>query len=279
MAADRSAPRVVVLSEAHRFMVQRIGGDAVKVERVTQAAGHDRQLPPPRQAILAMQGADRILVNGIAQEPWLEKVSLPAGKVVELPAGLEDLPSGTGEIAHRHGPTGVVHRHAAATLPWLDLEAASRQAEQIRAALTALRPDQAQVFAQRARELNEELAELDRQFASTTARLKDRTVLIVGDDLAAFSHRYGLDAAVLTEHPEGEPALFLQELDRRRGSASGAVLLLTEPLPQGLDAELTKRGVRVVVLQDAFTAGEGETFPMQLRSNLQQLDWLVQASG
>jgi zinc transport system substrate-binding protein len=269
---------MVVLSEAHRFLAQRIGGEAVRVERVARGPGRDPQLPPPRQAILAMQRADRILVNGMGAEPWLEKVSLPAGRVVGLPAGLEDLPAATAGIAHRHGPSGAPHSHGAATIPWLDLEAAGRQAEAIRGTLSALLPGQAQLFRQRADTLIDELGKLDRQFEATTAPLKDRTVLIVGDDLAAFSHRYGLEATVLTEQPEGEPALFLQELERKRGGEPGAVLLLTAPLPPELETDLHRRGVVAVVLQDGLTASEGETFLMQLRRNLELLGRLTQAA-
>jgi ABC-type Zn uptake system ZnuABC Zn-binding protein ZnuA len=270
---------VVVLSEAHRFLAQRIGGAAVRVETLAPGAPRNPDLPPPRDVVLAMQSADRVLLNGMGSEPWLEKVSLPEGKVVELSRALKGMPSGVVGIAHRHGPSGALHRHAAATLPWLDLEAAALQAEEIRTALTVLRPDQAAAFEQRTEALSEELGELDRAFQATAARLRGRTFLIVGDDLAAFSHRYGMEATALAERPDGQPELFLQELDRKRGSGPGAVLLLTNPVSRQLEHQLRSRKVDVVVLKDGLGAIKGETFPIQLRYNLERLGTLLEASG
>lgn len=272
-------PRVVVLSAAHRTLAERIGGDAVRVELLESGAGRDPQVPPPRAAILAMQSAERILVNRSAQEQWLEKVALPAGQVVELPGELEDFHAESVGIAHRHGPTGKPHSHAAATLPWLDLESAALQAEAIREALSELLPGQAKAFRERSDALENELMELDRAIQATAARLEDRPFLIVGADLAAFTHRYGLEATVIRETPDGEAELFLQELDRKRGSDPGTVLLLTAPLPPVLQTELGRRGVVVVVLKDGVTSGEGETYTMQLRHNLERLDTIPRIAG
>jgi zinc transport system substrate-binding protein len=283
-APDRAAlssgvkPRVVVLSEAHRALAARVAGESAEVVLLSTESPREPQRPPSRQVILAMQNADRILVNGRGQEAWLEKVSLPEGTVVELADGLDRLASATGGIAHRHGPTGVAHSHGQATLPWLDLQAAALETEAVREALITLVPDQAAAFRRRTAALLEELGELDRAFMAATAALKGRTVLIVGDDLAAFSQRYRLAAIPLTERPEDEPKLFLQELDRRRGG-SGTVLLLTSPPPGPLAGPLQNRGVIAVVLQTGMTQGAAGDYFAQLRSNLDTLGTGLNTSG
>lgn len=261
-------PRVIVLSEAHRQLVARVAGPALTVEQPGTDAGQDPDQPPPAPTLLAMQSADRILVSSREQQRWLEHVSLPEEAVVELAAGQDHLlPTSP---AHRHGPDGIAHRHGTPSLLWLDLRAAAEQVEAIRAALISLSPTQAEGFRQRAGTLLQELKQLDQRFAQAAAGLRGHTVLIVGNDLAAFAARYGLAARSLGERPEDHAELFLQELDRQR-QGGPALLLLTAPLPAGLQPSLQQRGVQPVLLHSGVSRGSGGHFLQQLQRNLAAL--------
>jgi len=276
---DRTRPQLVVLSEAHRFMATRIGGDSVTVDLQVVEAEGSPQKPPARESILAMHNADRILVNGNGQEPWLEKVSLPEGKLVELSSGeWNEVASAPRGMGHRHGPGGAMHRHGLVTRPWLDLKVATHQVQTLREALSALSPEDEPLFRKRAAVLNHELALLDHQFQVTVDQFSGLTVLVVGHDLSAFSHRYGLKTVPVLERPDDEPELFLQELEQKRGANAAALLLLTAPLPVKLQQPVENLGFLPTVLHNGVETDSAGDFLELLRINRQTLDGVVSGS-
>ncbi|MEB3263058.1 MAG: metal ABC transporter substrate-binding protein [Synechococcus sp.] len=271
--------RLVVLSEAHRTLASRIGGHCVVVDLLPSDPGGNPELPPPRAALLAMQNADRILLNGEFQEPWLDKVSLPQEKVVELSAGWDDHHHGAPEgSVHRHGPTGAPHSHGAPTLPWLDLDVAMHQVEKLRDALQAAVPAEAAAFHQRADALLADLGALDRAYDAIASKLSSRSILTAGGELSAFRHRYAPGAHQLRERPGGEAELFLQEIDRQPHSR-GALLLLSQPLPKPLLEPLRSRGVTPVVLKTGRSTGGAGDYLAQLHSNASTLNHALASTG
>ena len=96
-------------------------------------AGTDPAFWRPREkTVLALQKADLVLVQGAGYESWLDKVSLPASRVVDTSAAFRDrLLRLTEAVRHRHGPEGE-HVHAGyAPGTWMDPELALLQAEQV----------------------------------------------------------------------------------------------------------------------------------------------------
>ena len=109
-----------------------------------------------------MHQAKVILVNGATYEKWLEKISLPKGRLVDTSElfrhryiSVEDVQT------HNHGPTGE-HSHAGtAFTTWIDFAQAAQQAEAVKNALIAAGISGPDELSENCEQLKERLLSLD----------------------------------------------------------------------------------------------------------------------
>ena len=85
---------------------------------------------------------DLILLNGAGYAKWVNKVSLPASRLVNTSRDFADQYIRTsGGVSHSHGPGGEHAHGGTAFTTWLDFYLATRQAEAVAKTITRKRPD------------------------------------------------------------------------------------------------------------------------------------------
>lgn len=167
-AASGSAPgsdgdaRPVVLTTFTVIadMARVVGGDAVEVESLLDPGVEVHGYEPTPGDLTRAARADLILDNGLGLERWfedfLERVEAPH---VVVSDGIDPIPIGAGEYEGRDNP------HA-----WMSPVQAAVYVENIREALTALSPDDAEEFAANAAHY---LAEIEAVHATMTDAFAD----------------------------------------------------------------------------------------------------------
>ncbi|HSF07333.1 MAG TPA: metal ABC transporter substrate-binding protein [Methylomirabilota bacterium] len=234
-----------------RDLVAAVGGDRVTVANLTDPRQdpHAREIHPRQIALLR---AARLLVRvGLDHEPWLARALRTTG----TPAADLDCSKGLtllGTETARLRPDSRPHVHAFGnTHYWLDPENARPITARIVDALSALAPDQREVFAaNRARFL----ARLDEGLARWTESLRPyrgSRVVVVHDTWLYFARRFGLTIAATVEENPGvppSPAYLGRLMERMR--TTGVRVVIAEPgAPPALLRRLTEGAqARVVTL-------------------------------
>ena len=177
-AASDGPVSVYTVNYPLRYFAERIGGEHVAVTFPAPADGDPAFWVPDAEAVAAYQGADLILLNGAGYAKWADKVSLPKAKLANTSDAFRDQYIAIkGAATHTHGPGGDHAHDETAFTTWLDAKLAVKQADAIRAALTELRPEQEQTFAENFAALKDDLEELDRRMAEIVAEAPDQSVV------------------------------------------------------------------------------------------------------
>ena len=182
----RSSPlKVVTTFTVIRDMAQNVAGDAAQVDSITKLGAeiHDYQ-PTPRDIVRA-QGAELILWNGMNLERWFERFlanlkSVPAAVVTE---GIAPLPIREGPYRDNPNP------HA-----WMSPSNALVYVENIRKALAARDPANAEVYKRNAEAYAARIKALDEPLRRRLAAIPDEQRWLVTSE-GAFSYLardYGL---------------------------------------------------------------------------------------
>jgi ABC-type Zn uptake system ZnuABC Zn-binding protein ZnuA len=213
-----------------RELVAAVGGDRVTAASLTDPRQdpHAREIHPRQLALLR---AARLLVRvGLDHEPWLARALRATGTPVNDLDCSKGLPL-LGTETPRLRPDSRPHLHAFGnTHYWLDPETARPITARIMDALSALAPDQREVFAaNRARFL----ARLDEGLARWGESLRPyrgSRVVVVHDTWPYFARRFGLTIAATIEENPGvppSPAYLGRLLERMR--ATGVRVVIAEP--------------------------------------------------
>lgn len=118
-------------------MAREIAGDAVEVDSITKPGAEIHGYEPTPQDIVKAQKADLVLWNGLNLERWFEKFF---GEVKGVPRAI--LTEGIEPMGITEGPyTGKPNPHA-----WMSPANAVKYVENIRKALVALEPSQAEAI-------------------------------------------------------------------------------------------------------------------------------------
>ena len=185
-------PAVFTTSYALAYFAERLGGDALQVilaDDITDT----RSWTPSIADIQTMQAARLVLISDPNQEPWLDRVALPARRIVNTSAAVHDqlIPVGNA-VTHTHGPDGEHSHVASAANPWLDLRLAAAQAGAIAEAMKRQRLGNAEQIDARLQRLERDLHGLDETLLAASDAEGGVPVLAVSADYAYFARRYGL---------------------------------------------------------------------------------------
>jgi zinc transport system substrate-binding protein len=237
------------------YFVRRIGGSAVRVSLPVPAGEDPAFWVPTADDVAVLQSADLIVLNGAGYEPWLATVSLPSTRIIDTTAGVIDQLITIDEtVTHQHGPTGE-HAHAVtAFTTWLDPTLAMTQADAIRDALIAARPDQASALTANAAALTADLDSLDARVFELTHHLENAPILFSHPIYQYFQRRYGLNGLSVHWEPGETPTVEQwHEFDvLLRQHPASVMLWESEPSPETV-TELSSRGITVSIFDPAAT--------------------------
>ena len=118
---DSGLLNIHVVNYPLQYMAERIGGKQVAVTFPAPADEDPATWKPSADQVSAYQQADLILLNGAGYAKWIDKVSLPASRMVNTGgSGQDHLIALNEDTTHTHGPTGQ-HAHSGfAFTTWLD---------------------------------------------------------------------------------------------------------------------------------------------------------------
>ena len=266
---------VYVVNYPLQYLAERIGGEHVRVTLPVTAEVDPAFWEPDAGQVVAYQQADLILLNGASYAKWVQRVSLPASRVVDTSAAFADayIPLAD-QSTHSHGASGEhEHEHGdVAFTTWLDPLQAVEQAAAIRDALIRLRPDFAADFQRNFAALGKDLRELNEQLAAVFAARQGQPLLFSHPVYQYLIRRYAIDGYAVHWEPDSMP-------DTGEWQALGQLLyghparmMIWEGSPDpAIVMELQKRGLDSVVFEPgANLPGQGDYLGI-MRANLKRL--------
>jgi len=185
-AAARDKPlRVVTTFTVIRDIAQNVAGDKAVVESITKPGAEIHDYQPTPGDIVKAQSADLVLWNGLNLERWFEKFFQNVEDVpsVVVSEGVE--PMGIGEGAYK----GMPNPHA-----WMSPSNALLYVENIRKALVAHDPANAETYNRNAAAYSERIKAIDKPLRERLAAIPQAQRWLVTSE-GAFSYLardYGL---------------------------------------------------------------------------------------
>jgi zinc/manganese transport system substrate-binding protein len=223
-----------------------VGGDAIELTVLLSPGveAHDFEITPPAAA--AIERADLILKSGAGLESWLDQALATIGageRVRDMSAGIElRAPAETSDEA------GGVDPHY-----WLTAPNAIHLAENVRAALSAARPSEADGFATRAAAYVERLEQADVEIRRLMAEIpvERRGIVTNHDALGYFLAEYGLRFVgsvfpSLDVSAEPDPGQLAQLVETIRREGVTAIFSESAVNPRLAQAIADESGARVV---------------------------------
>ena len=280
--ADGSGPLAVyTVNEPLRSLAERIGGDAVDVRFPAPSGLDPAEWSPDPETVAAYQSADLILVQGASYAGWVERATLPSGRIVDTSASFADrLIPLDGAVTHGHGPEGE-HTHAGvAQTTWLDPTLAALQARAVAEALSAARPAHAAAFGERLEAVEAELRVLDARIAAVFERWGRGPLLFSHPVYAYFERRYALEGRSLHWEPDELPEEGEWERLASLLEAHPATWIVFEGEPLAATRRrLAALGVRSVVFSPSANRPEAGDFMSVMDDNASRLEAAAGSEG
>ena len=275
---EEKKPRVLTTFYPIQYFAQRIAQDAAEVICPVPETADPIYWMPDASAIQLYQNADLILINGANFERWIEKVALPASKVVNTAQPLEnDLLRYESAVLHKHGPEGEHSHEGIDGHTWIDPKNALIQADEIKAALGKRWPEHVSTFAAGYGGLAEDLGELDTRFQTFAASWANRPLAASHPAYNYLAKRYGLKIINLDLDPESVPDATVIELIRRVATEHQVAHLLWETQPtKDVEEVIRRAGMQNVLLAPCETNPATGDYLSAMRENLGRLEALLE---
>jgi len=202
---------------------------------------------PDAATIAAYQKADLIVINGAHFEKWVEKVSLPAAKLVDTALPFESrFLRFTGAVTHSHGAGGEHSHEGVDGHTWLDPGLAKIQADQVHRALARLLPEKAGEFRGNLTALADDLDKLHEAFENLSNAMRGAPLLASHPAYNYLAKRYAWDVTNLDLDPERMPADEVIAEIRATLADKPARILLWESPPLSEIAERFEKELKLV---------------------------------
>ena len=263
------------------------GIEGVAVQNMAdQSVGclHDYQLQT--RDMVALEGADALIINGGGMEQFMDKViSLRADlPVIDASAGIDMLPEGDCEADHDHDEHCSCHDHehhhddddddhdhehhdhdhdghdhGVNAHVWLDPKLAAVQVENIGEGLAAADPAHADAYRANAAAYAQRLTELDAELSAQLAPVAGERIITFHEAFPYFANAYGIEIAGVIEHEPGEDPG-------------------TREIAQTCDL-VTNLGIRALFVEPQYPQKAAETIARETGAGIYTLDPVVSGDG
>lgn len=241
-AAGAGPPvRVAVSIAPQAGVVERIGGDRIRVEVLVPPGGSPATYEPTPQQLARLDGAAFLVSIGVPFEdallPKLERAA-PGLRVVDGLAGIRREPMESPVVGHdAHGHGGRPDPHV-----WLDPVRLAQHARTVAGALAAADPGGEAAYRARLQALETELQAVDRRVAELLAPFEGRKVLVFHPAYGYLLRRYGLEQlAVEVEGKEPSPRQLAAVVEAAR--EAGTEIVFVQPQFAGGAAAAVARAI------------------------------------
>ena len=280
-AEAAALPRVAATFHPTAFFVAYVAGEYVEVVRPLPADADPAFWEPSPEALLEIQGADLIVLNGAGFERWAESVSLPDSRVLRTAEGFRQDWIERDSGSHSHGGLAP-HSHGGVDgHTWMDPLQAVLQAEAIRDALKERWPERAAAFDEGFARLRSELEALDGRWRKLAPGLEGLRLVASHPSYDYLARRYGFELTNLDLAPEETlPEPILAELaELAAGNARTLVLWEADPLAE-TRAALAANGIESVLYAPAEVLAPsehelGRDFLDVMNENIDRLEALL----
>ena len=206
--SESTDPPLVVFTVNYplAYFAKRIAGDRARIEFPAPADVDPAFWSPDASLVTDYQRADLILRNGAGYAGWIDRVTMPASKLVDTSASFrDDLIEVSDSVVHTHGPEGDHSHGQAAFTTWLDPTLAVEHARAIRDAMVKLRPEQEPEFEEGFEGLRRDLEQLDISLRRILPAGAGPPVLASHPVYQYLERRYGLDLESVHFEPDEYP--------------------------------------------------------------------------
>jgi len=280
---------VVVGAYPYEFVAQRVGGDAVTVENLTEPGAEPHDVELTARQVAAVGEADLVVRSAGFQPALDEAVAQQEASVLDVlelvetragadpHAGEERAEEGHAEDEHADEEQHAEEEHADGTVDphvWLDPQRLATIADEVADRLADLSPDQADGFRERAQQLRTELEQLDTELAEGLASCERTQVVTSHEAFGYLTERYGLEQVGISGlSPEGEPSPRRLAEVAEIARANGVTTVFFEETVSPRVAEQLARevGATAEVLSPLETAPGSGDYLTAMRTNLEQL--------
>ena len=188
--------RIAAICYPLQYFADRIGGNLVEATLMVDSLNQSAR--PTSEDVQKWSQADLILLNGGESPGWLQTVSFPDRKTVDVTSTIRsDLISVAEGFTHRHGPQGPKLQEMTVLETWLDFQLCVKQALVIRDALIKIRPGQSDQFIKNHATFEKELIDLDQKMRKACGFLQGKTVVADGPQYSYLAYRYGFKIAIV----------------------------------------------------------------------------------
>jgi len=272
--ASKTGPIVIyTVNYPLTYFAEQIGGEHVEVVFPAPADVDPAFWTPDAKTVADYQDADLVLLNGAGYAKWVAKVSLPKATLVNTSKAFRDqYITIEGAATHSHGPGGEHTHGETAFTTWLDPKLAAKQADAIRAALTELRPELGETFAQGFASLKSDLEKLDRRIAELVAKPPDRTVVFSHPVYQYLAWSYGINGHSVHWEPDEPPTEAMwAELRELLAEHPAKWMIWEGPPREETVAKLAEAGLESVVFAPCGNSPEEGDYLSVQRANLENL--------
>ena len=274
--AEAAPKRIVTTFTVIQDIAQNVAGDRAIVESITKPGAEIHGYDPTPLDVVKAQKADLVLWNGLGLERWFEKFF---GNVKDVPSAI--LTEGIEPIAIVDGAYGGrPNPHA-----WMSPKNALVYVENVRRALAAIDPANAEAYAANAARYTAELKALDAPIRETLAKMPaDRRTLVTCEGAFSYLARgYGLSELYLwavNSDEQGTPQQVRKVVDEVRSAKVPAVFCESTVSDRPMRQVAKETGARFggVLYVDSLTprGGPAPTYLTLLRGNA---DTIVKGFG
>ena len=268
---------VYVVNYPLAYFAERIGGSLVDVQFPAPGDQDSAFWSPEAEVIARFQEADIILLNGASYAKWVDRVTLPASRLVNTSAGFKDqYIIMENAVAHTHGPGGEHEHGDIAFTTWLDFELAAQQAGAVFEAFNQARPEEMGRFQANYNALVADLEAVDQALITFSSQVADSPSL--GSHLVYqyLARAYDLNLESVHFEPDEAPsARQLRELrDMLEDHPALWVLWEGEPMEETV-ASLEELGISSIVFDPCANAPESGDFLTVMRKNVENLGEII----
>lgn len=241
-------PVIYATTCVNAYVVKRLTNGAADIRAVDDPTAHTDRQAIDFHLIEDLQEADLIVRSSLQDEAWLDYISLPRSRVVDISQGLEmDALKSHDAIVHSHGPEGAHSHSKPAIAPWLDLTILLKQIKNIEDALHQKLPH-TPAIAKNSQALQQDIAALHEEMTALGKSARDVHFFAPYAAYDYLARRYGLSIMSLGWRQDGAPTdAQWQVITKKRRVGERVFMLCSRPPSAAIARRLSAQDIGVIM--------------------------------